>query len=303
MHNLKVNIARFRSILLDLLADKLNQHHNLRFYPHLPKASDLDILSLSLAAEALAITSQNLLYQKLACEHGELIACLPCRCNYNRRLRALEPFIDLAAVQAVAAIMESRHTFLADSMPLPICRNARIPRLKIMAERADLAPARGYSATDRSFLYGYKLHALTCSRGLIINYFITPANVHDVTCIKDLAQGHIPDSELLADKGYISRQGQLELFESDAVRLITPDRANAKAPQGLWTPARRSARKRIETLFSQLCDQFAIKHTYAKTCLGYLSRIRSKITALTLLQYLNFKNGRPIGKIKNALAF
>ena len=49
----------------------------------------------------------------------------------------------------------------------------------------------------------------------------------------------------------------------------------------------RKKRKRIETLFSQLCDQFMIRHNYAKPFQGFKTRILAKITALTTIQYIN----------------
>jgi hypothetical protein len=49
----------------------------------------------------------------------------------------------------------------------------------------------------------------------------------------------------------------------------------------------RKSRKRIETLFSQLCDQFLIRRNYAKTFEGFKTRILAKITALTLVKYIN----------------
>ncbi|MDD1539948.1 IS982 family transposase, partial [Riemerella anatipestifer] len=45
--------------------------------------------------------------------------------------------------------------------------------------------------------------------------------------------------------------------------------------------------KRIETFFSQLCDQFMIKRNNAKTFEGFKTRIISKITAATIIQYIN----------------
>ena len=61
----------------------------------------------------------------------------------------------------------------------------------------------------------------------------------------------------------------------------------------------RKKRKRIETLFSQLCDQFMIRRNYAKTFDGFKTRILSKITALTTIQYINkFIFERNINNIK-----
>ncbi|MFS4457479.1 transposase, partial [Maribacter sp. 2304DJ31-5] len=61
----------------------------------------------------------------------------------------------------------------------------------------------------------------------------------------------------------------------------------------------RKCRKRIETLFSQLCDQFMIRRNYAKTFEGFKTRVLSKITALTMVQFVNrFVFDRNINNIK-----
>ena len=62
------------------------------------------------------------------------------------------------------------------------------------------------------------------------------------------------------------------------------------------------ARKRIETDFSQMCDQFMICRNYAKETVGLFTRIIGKISAFTAMQYLNHINNRPIGRVKYALA-
>ena len=64
----------------------------------------------------------------------------------------------------------------------------------------------------------------------------------------------------------------------------------------------RKSRKRIETLFSQLCDQFMIRRNYAKSFEGFKTRILSKITALTTIQYINkFIFARNINNIKTCI--
>jgi len=70
----------------------------------------------------------------------------------------------------------------------------------------------------------------------------------------------------------------------------------------LYPPVYKKVRKRIETLFSQLCDQFMLKRNYAKTLIGLSVRILTKVTSVTLLQYINLKNGKPINNLKYALA-
>jgi hypothetical protein len=64
----------------------------------------------------------------------------------------------------------------------------------------------------------------------------------------------------------------------------------------------RKLRKRIETSFSQLCDQFMIRRNYAKSFTGFASRVLAKVTALSVLQYFNkFYSGKPINNLKYAL--
>ena len=91
---------------------------------------------------------------------------------------------------------------------------------------------------------------------------------------------------VIGDRGYISAQVQLDLFETANIRLEVPYRCNQKEWKPTF-PAFAKARKRIETLFSQLCDQFMIIRNYAKDTDGLFARIIGKISALTILQYIN----------------
>lgn len=61
----------------------------------------------------------------------------------------------------------------------------------------------------------------------------------------------------------------------------------------------RKTRKRIVTLFSQLCDQFMIRRNYAKSFDGYKTRILSKITAVTAIQMINKLLNRNINNLKS----
>lgn len=106
--------------------------------------------------------------------------------------------------------------------------------------------------------------------------------------------------EIDGGEEYLSASVQLDLFETANIRLEVPYRANQKD----WKPVFLGgvkARKRIETVFSQLCDQFMIIRNYAKNTDGLFARIIGKISALTILQHINYKNNKPIGKVKYAL--
>jgi hypothetical protein len=66
-----------------------------------------------------------------------------------------------------------------------------------------------------------------------------------------------------------------------------------------FSKLKRRKRKQIETLFAQLDGQFSMNVNFAKTFGGLAIRIISKITALTMIQYLNlFVFNRPVNLIK-----
>ena len=117
---------------------------------------------------------------------------------------------------------------------------------------------------------------------------------------KQFSENLVNESANYGDKGYIGADVQLDLFETAHIRLECPYRLNQKD----WKPTSipfAKARKRIETIFSQLTDQFLVIRNYAKITNGLFARIIGKISALTILQYVNFINDKPIGRIKYAL--
>ena len=57
------------------------------------------------------------------------------------------------------------------------------------------------------------------------------------------------------------------------------------------------ARKRIETIFSQLTDLLLVIRNNAKTTIVLFARIIGKISALTILQYVNFINDKPLAEL------
>nr|WP_311708069.1 IS982 family transposase [Riemerella anatipestifer] len=143
----------------------------------------------------------------------------------------------------------------------------------------------GYCASQKLYFYGYKLHAVCSLNGVIKNFDISPASVHDIHYLKDIGE-QMRNCTLIGDRGYLSAKVQIDLFNYANIKLDTPMRSNQKdyIPQfSLY----KKKRKRIETFFSQLCDQFMIKRNYAKTFEGFKTRIISKITAATVIQYIN----------------
>lgn len=134
---------------------------------------------------------------------------------------------------------------------------------------------------------------------MIHSYDLSKASVHDLHYMKDVKWQYHACS-IYGDKGYIGADVQLDLFEMAHIRLECPHRLNQKNWKPTFVPFAK-ARKRIETIFSQLADQFMVIRNYAKMTTGLFAGIIGKISALTILQYVNFINNKPIGRIKYAL--
>jgi len=301
MHNLKTNFNKFSKLVDSFLADILNADRNFRLYPNSPRIVDADILALSLCAEAMSIDSENYFWSKLITDHKADFPALIDRSNFNRRKRALAPFFQMYNDRVAAHLNECENAYIVDSMPVPICNIARAGRLRICSESLQSAPDKGYSAITKSWFFGYKLHLVTSVRGVVNSFQLSKASVHDLHFLDEIKTGTLNNCVLLGDKGYISKEQQTDLFSTAKVELAVPMRSNQKDHKPYPYIFKRF-RKRIETQFSQLCDQFVMKRNYAKTYNGLCTRIISKIAAFTSLQYLNVLNGRPLNHVKHALA-
>ena len=181
-------------------------------------------------------------------------------------------------------------------MPLEICKMSRKKRLKICKETFNTSPNEGFCASQQSRYYGYKLHAICTIQGVFRSFDLSKASVHDIHYLNDV-KNKFEDVVILGDKGYLSQSIQMDLFNYQNIRLGVPLRKNQIEYQPQAYILRKS-RKRIETLFSQLCDQFKIRNNYAKTFVGFKTRILAKITALTVIQLINKQNNRNINNLK-----
>lgn len=287
MSNLLRSYTKIHSLLheLDSSDNFLNQVRT-------PKLSDKQLISLSLAAEALSIDSERFLFKQLP---DELIPLID-RSVYNRRRRALAFKIEEFRQKISSKIIAVSEHHIIDSMPVEVCKISRANRSKICRDTVEQSPNHGYCAAQKSHYFGYKLHAVCTANGVFKAFDITKASVHDIHYLNDV-KTQFSNCILIGDRGYLSQQYQTDLFDSNSIKLTTPARKNQINP----LPFNRSfskARKRIETLFSQLCDQFMIRRNYAKSFKGFAARIISKITALTVIQLINKHSGNNINNLK-----
>ena len=299
MRNFVTNFRKILEICKQFAGNQVNEKGNVPRRGVVPTFSDLEVVALSITAEAFSIDSENYLFNRLNSDCLDAIPNLISRRQYNqRRKQTMRLGEDIR--QSIAKAIDGGETvFSIDSKPVKVCQNARAARCQMGKTDIEHAPAWGYCSSQNMYYYGYKLHALCGISGVIHSYDMTAANVHDLQYLKDV-RWEYNDCMIMGDKGYLSAPVQLDLFETANITLEVPYRLNQKN----WTPptwAYRRFRKRIETVFSQLNDHLMMIRNYAKQPPGLFARMAAKVAAFTMLQYFNLLNHKPIGQVKYAL--
>ncbi|HAY3594056.1 TPA: IS982 family transposase, partial [Elizabethkingia anophelis] len=276
MNNLNANYERILEVLREISNENL-----LSYQRRAPKLKDLELISLALTAEFMGIDSESHLFRHIPVTIRQKID----RSVYNRRKRRLANKIDEIRIKLARSFNEFENIFIIDSMPVEVCKLSRSGTSKICKDSEYCYPNRGFCASQKMHFYGYKLHAVCSVNGVFQSVDLSPASVHDIHYLKDIRE-QLSDCTLLGDKGYLSSEMQIDLFNYAHIELETPKRVNQKDYKPQFYLFKKQ-RKRIETLFSQLCDQFMIRRNYAKSFEGFKTRLLAKITALTVVQFIN----------------
>jgi hypothetical protein len=301
MRKIEIIFTEMLPIIKEALNEHIDDKGNIPKIGRNPKFSDVKVITLALAAEFLSLDSENRLFDLI--KNSDFFLCngLIERSAFNRRRKSLRLYFHTVLQYMSEKISPGEDAFIVDSFPIEVCRFARAKRARVCKENFDTAPDYGYCAAQRNTYFGYKLHGLCGVSGVFKKVDLSKASIADIHYLQDIRED-ISKCILLGDKAYLSADIQLDLFQSQGVRLYTPKRMNQKDYQK-YPLVFRKLRKRIETLFSQLCDQFMIKRNYAKNFVGLATRIISKIASLTMAQFVNkFYNDTAINHIKYAFS-
>ena len=300
MHNIKTNFDKILNICKLHSAELVDDFGNVPRSGTKPKFSDLEIIALSMTSEALSIDSENLLFYKLLTDYKEDFPNLISRRQYNDRRKSCFNLQKQIRERIANEIDKDEDIYTVDSKPFQVCRLSRMNRCKVGKDNFTTAPDFGYCASQGVWYYGYKLHAIASINGVIHSFDMTKASVHDIKYLNDV-KFELSNCILIGDKAYLNKEVQLDLFTTTNVSLEVPMRANQKNYKSQYYQFKK-LRKRIETVFSQLDDQFMLVRNYAKQVPGLFSRILAKVSAMTVLQYINkFIKNQPVGQVKHAL--
>ena len=260
------------------------------------KLSDSEIISISIVGEAITIDSEKAWFFFVKKNFKDLFPNIGDRTRFNRTKRNL-----FMVIKEIQKYFSNLPMFLNDdiriinSMPIPVCKFARSYFNKSFKDISSY----GYCASKKETYFGLKLHALITTSGFITDFFLTSANVDDRAAVHEL----IEEKQLIkiiADKGYVDETLKEQLKKEKDILLISLKRKNSKNPlEKQLRNTLSKTRRRVETSFSQLAEQFNINKVLAKSKWGLMLRITLKILAHNILFIINniLKNNK-VAQIK-----
>lgn len=259
-------------------------------FPHpgpAPVCSDSEVLTLALVGECRGWDQETELLSHFR-EHRDLFPHLLSQSRFNRRRRHLAEALNLVrrAILGVLDLAADRQAVI-DSLPIPVIQFHLVPSSPGASTWRSYGAAFGKVSTKKQTIFGYKLHLLLSLNGMILDFELAPANASDLVVGEEMLVGH-EDLEVIGDKGYISESVARALWEEHGILLRTLPKANQKRQVSEETRQCHNAlRQIVETVNSQLADQFHIEINHAHTFAGLCARLLTKLAAHTLSVYLN----------------
>lgn len=247
--------------------------------------SDSELLTMALVGECCGWHMETELLQHWQA-HRDLFPRQPSQSRFNRRRRQLWEAVRLIRMSILSNLDVAENDLcIVDSMPIPVVAFHHAPRAS--REWAMHQASFGQVTAKRLTFYGYKLHTLITSSGVILDWELAPANVRDLPVAVELLDNH-SHLTVIGDKAYIHRDIAADLRLRRSIQLLTLPRVNQRLqlPKAFHRPF-NAARLMVETVNSQLVRQFRIQINHALSFYGLCTRLHTKLTAHTLCIYLN----------------
>ncbi|GII43573.1 IS982 family transposase [Planotetraspora phitsanulokensis] len=259
-----------------------------------PILSDAELVTLAVLSALLGFTSERR-WLRYAREHlPAMFPYLPTQSGYNKRLRAAATLIThLISILGRDTSLWSDDVWVIDSTPVECGRSRQT------AQRSDLAgwAEYGYCASHSRFFWGLRLHLLCTLGGLPMAFALTGAKADERTTLLgmlhtagDLVTRH-PGQTIIADKQYYGRDFKHTLAAT-GLRLLR--KARKGEPPRAGTALFKPLRQTIESINQTFKGQLDLERHGGRTPAGVITRVVTRILALTCVIWHNDKTGQPI---------
>lgn len=263
--------------------------------PRPSTCSDSELLTLVLVGECVGWRRESELLSQWR-QRGDLFPNLPSLSRLNRRRRQLADSLHGLQQWLLQRLdWADDGMLLLDSVPVSVVSRAYAPHAS--SDWRVHEASYGYSHTKRLPYFGYRLHLLVTYGGVILDWILTSPAVSDVTAAADLlchTLSPLAGRLVLADKGYTSKPLREAVRAARAVRLVVLPKRGMHAAKSLPLPLRcrfAQVRQRIETVNSQLVQQFDVERNAAHSFYGFTARLRAKLVAHLCSVFCNFLSG------------
>ena len=264
-----------------------------------PTFSDSEIIALTLVNQ-MVNDSETAWYQFVKRNYKPLFPHLIERSRYHRRSKSLFKLTNLIRQMLLLHLdVHLQQWHLMDSMPVPVCGYTRAGRAHHFAAHFGVThdTLYGHCAAKKLDFYGFRLHLMVTTQGIVAHFVLAPGSHHDVSVAPELLETYRPDILIGADKGYVGLAKRLS--HPIDYQLIIQRKSNQSPNTVVEKEFLARFRKLVETTNAQLSEQFHMQYTRAKSAWGLMSRVINKLTAHTLAIYLNALADRPLLAIKS----
>lgn len=254
----------------------------------MPALADAEVLTMEVVGEYLGFSQDLALYQYFRRHYTHFSPALGRvhRTTFTRQAANLWKVKELVWRHLLDSIQYDPTFALVDSFPLPVCQFARAYRCRRFKGEA----AFGRDTLVRQTFYGFRVHVRCGWPGVITQFDIAPANIHETRVVPELATG--TQGLVLGDRNYWNPALKEEL-EQGALQLEAPFRRATSDPWPKRSAVISRIRYRIDTTFGQLVDRYQVKRVWAKDCWHLHSRLLRKVLSHTLAVLLNQAQGNP----------
>jgi len=248
--------------------------------------SDAELITMALIGECKGWHEETVLLSEWN-QYRDLFPHQPARTRFNRRRRLLQGAInEVRRLLLVSLDFAQDRQCVIDSLPIPVIRFHLVPKAAKTYWQTHGA-CFGKVPSKSITIFGYKLYLLVTQNGVILDFVLAPANVMELQAGVELLDEHT-DLQVRGDKAFLSAPMQERLLVENRLQVLTVPRANQRVQlPAAHVRAFNAARQIIETVNSQLTEQFGIEVNHAQSFAGLTARMITKLTAHTLCLSLN----------------
>jgi hypothetical protein len=199
------------------LIDDLMSGRRLRTRGPQPTLRDSEVLTMEVVGEFLGIDTDSNIFTHFGRYYSDWFPGLRqiTRTTFTRQAANLWKVKQELWQRVAQNIDQDPYISIVDSFPVPVCRFARAPRCRLFGEVA----AYGHDEVARQTYYGLRAHVRLAWPGVIVDWALAPANIHDTEGAEELLQGVYGFA--LADRNYWKPELMARL-KTQGLQLLAP---------------------------------------------------------------------------------